>query len=71
MNLPLVLFKYLMETLKEMRDTCQKSRKWIPLGRLISDILVKSKLVEELKKMIFLLLKISTLMWASPLIERI
>ena len=48
MNLPLILFKYLREMVKETRDGTSKPRKWIPLGRLISDVLFESKLVQTL-----------------------
>ena len=38
---------------KETRnDGCNK-RKWIPLGRLTSDILVESKVVDKLEEMEF------------------
>lgn len=43
MNLPSILFKYLREVVKETRNGGCKQRKWIPLGRLISDILIESK----------------------------
>ncbi|KAI5437565.1 hypothetical protein KIW84_023614 [Lathyrus oleraceus] len=38
---------------KETRNSGRKYRKWIPLGRLISDILVESKLVAKLEEMNF------------------
>lgn len=33
---------------KEIRDGSKKKRNWIPLGRLISDILMESKLIDSL-----------------------
>lgn len=48
MNLPSILFRYLREMVKESRDGTPKPIKWIPLGRLISDILFESKLVQTL-----------------------
>lgn len=48
MNLPSILFKYLRELVKETRDGSPKPRKWIPLGRLISDVLFERKLVHTL-----------------------
>ncbi|KAI5427428.1 hypothetical protein KIW84_032735 [Lathyrus oleraceus] len=36
---------------KETRNLCSKQRKWTPLGRLISNILLKSKLVARLEEM--------------------
>lgn len=52
-NLPSIVFKYLREMVKEPKNKGSKPRKLIPLGRLISDIFVKSKLVEELEEMNF------------------
>lgn len=48
MNFPSILFKYLREMIKEIRNGSNKIRNWIPLGRLISDILFESKLVHKL-----------------------
>lgn len=49
-NLPSILFKYLTEMVKNTRDGSLKLRKWIPLGRLISDTLFESKLFQTLMK---------------------
>lgn len=48
LNLPTILFKYLVEIIKEGRDIGSKHTKCIPIGRLISKILVESKLMESL-----------------------
>lgn len=48
MNLPSILFKYLREMVKQTINGSPKLRKWIPLGRLISDILFESKFVQAL-----------------------
>lgn len=48
MNLPYILFKYLGELVRETRDGSPNPKKWIPLGRLISDIIFESKLVHTL-----------------------
>lgn len=51
MNIPSILFKYLREMVKEIRNKVSKQWKWIPLGKLISDILVERKLVARLEEM--------------------
>lgn len=48
MNLPPILFKYLRELVKETRDESPKPKKWIPLGRLIPNILFERNLVQTL-----------------------
>lgn len=48
MNITYILFKYLRELVKETRNETPKPIKWIPLGRLISDILFESKMVKTL-----------------------
>ena len=52
-NFPSILFKYLREMVKETRSLVNKPRKWIPLGMLIFDILVESRLVAKLEEMNF------------------
>lgn len=49
MNLPSILFKYLREMIRDTRNGATKPRKWIPLGRIISDVLVESQLVKALE----------------------
>ncbi|XP_050876619.1 uncharacterized protein LOC127080334 [Lathyrus oleraceus] len=53
MILSSILFKYLREMVKEIRNDGSKQRKWIPLGRLILDILVERNLVAKLEEMNF------------------
>lgn len=48
MNFPSILFKYLRYMVKETMNESPKIRKWIPMGRLISDILFESKLMHKL-----------------------
>lgn len=48
MNLPLTLFKYLSEIVKETINGGANMRDWIHMGRLISDILFERKLVKKL-----------------------
>lgn len=48
MNFPSILFKYHRDMFKETRSGYSKMRTWIPMGRLISDILFESKLVQKL-----------------------
>ena len=50
MNLPSLLFQYLRDTVMETRDGSKKKRFWIPLGRMISNILMESKLINSLRK---------------------
>ncbi|XP_050916493.1 uncharacterized protein LOC127131621 [Lathyrus oleraceus] len=45
--LPALLFKYLRDSVKDTRNN-MKTRNYIPLGRLISDVLIGSGLVEHL-----------------------
>ncbi|CAI8599250.1 unnamed protein product [Vicia faba] len=47
-NLPEILFNYLKYTIVKTRDNGSKSRKWVPIRRLVYDIMVESKLVEFL-----------------------
>lgn len=48
MSLSSILFKYMRELVRETRDGSIKPKKWIPLGRLILDILFESKLDQTL-----------------------
>lgn len=48
MNIPSIMFKYLRELVKETRYGSLKPIKWIPLGRLISNVLFKGRLVQTL-----------------------
>lgn len=48
MNLPYILTKYLRKPVRETRDSSSNPIKWIPMGRLISDIISESKLVQKL-----------------------
>lgn len=46
---PLALvFQHVRDVVKETRNGSRKMRNWIPLGRLISDILMESKLIYSL-----------------------
>lgn len=47
-NLNSLLFQYLMDMVKETIDGSKKKRNWIPLGRLISNILMESELIDSL-----------------------
>lgn len=47
LNLPSLLFKYLRDSVRDTRNN-MKPRKYIPLGRLISDVLIESGLVDHL-----------------------
>lgn len=47
-NLSALLFQYLRDMVKETRDGSKNMRNWIPLGRLISNILMESKLIDSL-----------------------
>lgn len=47
-NLPSIIFKYMREIVKETRNRGAKIRDWIPMGRLIFDILFERKLVKKL-----------------------
>lgn len=48
LNIPAIMFNYLVEILKETRDIGSKHRKWIPMGRLIYEILMERRLMESL-----------------------
>lgn len=48
MNLHALLFQHLRDSMKETREGSRKIRIWIPLGRLVSDILMESKLIDSL-----------------------
>lgn len=48
MKLLSLLFQYIRDTVKETRDGSKKKMNWIPLGRLISYILMESKLIDSL-----------------------
>ena len=43
-----MLFNHLRTSVKETREEERTKRDWIPLGRLISDILTENKLIEHL-----------------------
>ncbi|KAI5447293.1 hypothetical protein KIW84_014953 [Lathyrus oleraceus] len=43
-----LLFWFLRDTVKESRNGSRKMNSWIPYGRLISDILMESKLIDSL-----------------------
>ena len=47
-NLPHLLFYHLRTSVKETREDERTKRDWIPLGRLISDILIENRLIEHL-----------------------
>ncbi|KAI5399197.1 hypothetical protein KIW84_064542 [Lathyrus oleraceus] len=47
LRLPALLFKYLRDSMKDTRNN-MKTRNYIPLGRLISDVLIESGLVDHL-----------------------
>lgn len=47
LNLSTLLFKYLRDSVKDTRNN-MKPKTYIPLGRLISDVLIKSGLVDHL-----------------------
>ncbi|XP_050896337.1 uncharacterized protein LOC127103091 [Lathyrus oleraceus] len=47
LNLPALLFKYLRDSVKDTRNN-MKTRNYIPLGRIISDVLIESGLVDHL-----------------------
>lgn len=47
MNLPSLLFKYLRGSVRDTRNT-MKPRNYIPLGRLISDVLIESGQMDHL-----------------------
>ena len=49
-NLPHILFNHLKTIVKEKREEEKSKRDWIPLGRLISDILTENKLIEHLSE---------------------
>ena len=46
--LPRLLFNHLKTSVKETREEERTKRYWIPLGRLVSDILTKNRLIEHL-----------------------
>ena len=48
MNLAHLLFNHLRTSVKETREEERIKRDWIPLGRLISDILTENKLIDHL-----------------------
>ena len=47
-NLPHLLFNHLRTSVKETREDEHTKRDWIPLGRLISDILTENRLIDHL-----------------------
>lgn len=47
-NLPTLLSQNLRDSVKETRDSSRKMKNYIPLGRLISDILMERKLIDAL-----------------------
>ncbi|KAI5402748.1 hypothetical protein KIW84_050378 [Lathyrus oleraceus] len=48
-NLPVLLFRYLRDSVRETRNN-MKPRSYIPLGRLLSDIFIEHGLVDALEK---------------------
>lgn len=48
MNLSTLLFQHLRDSVKETIYGIRKMKSYIPLGRMISDILMKSKLIDSL-----------------------
>lgn len=49
MELPIILFKFLRDSIRETRNgSTSKKERYIPNGRLISDLLVENGLVDEL-----------------------
>ena len=48
-NLPHLLFNHLKTSVKETREDERTKRNWIPLGRLISDILTENGLIAHLE----------------------
>ena len=48
MNLAHLLFNHLRTGVKETKEYEHTKRDWIPLGRLISDILTENRLIEHL-----------------------
>ena len=48
MNLAHLLFNHLRTSVKETREEECIKRDWIPLGRLISDILTENNLIDHL-----------------------
>lgn len=63
-NLPSILFKYMREMVRETRDGRNKMRNLIPLGRLISNVLIERNLVGTLRSWVLLVSY-------SPLLESI
>ncbi|KAL5076900.1 hypothetical protein RYX36_015884 [Vicia faba] len=49
-NLPHILFNHLKISVQDTMDEERTKRDWIPLGRLISDILTENKLIEHLSE---------------------
>lgn len=49
MNVPGILFRFLRDTVKKTRNGSRKIKSWIPHSRLISDILMESKLIASLE----------------------
>lgn len=47
-NLPTLLFQNLRNTMRDTINGSKRTKSYIPLGRLISDILMESKLVDSL-----------------------
>lgn len=47
-NLPALLFQHLRDNVKETKEGRKKIRNWIPLERLILDILMESKTIDSL-----------------------
>lgn len=47
LNLPALLFKYLRDSVRDTRNN-MKPKTYIPLGRLISDVLIESGLIDHL-----------------------
>lgn len=51
MNLPSILFKYMRDMVRDTTYESNKMRCWIPLGRLISYVLIERNLVGILKEL--------------------
>lgn len=47
-NLYALLFQHLRDTVRETRDGRKRTKSYIPMGRLISDILMESQLIDSL-----------------------
>lgn len=48
MNLPTLLFENLRDIVRDIRDGSKRTKSYIPLGRLISNILMENQLIDSL-----------------------